>query len=136
MSWFKNLLEDLKVDEGFRARPYKCTAGKLTIGYGRNLEGVGVSRDEAEDMLANDVQGAIDNARTFYWFEGLSEGRKRAVVNMIFNLGFAGFCKFKNMIAALERGDYDTAAREACRSQWADQVGERAVRISCLIKNG
>ncbi|MCP4280350.1 MAG: lysozyme, partial [Alteromonas sp.] len=24
--------------EGLRLKPYKCTAGKITIGYGRNLD--------------------------------------------------------------------------------------------------
>ncbi|HOE90389.1 MAG TPA: lysozyme, partial [Candidatus Cloacimonadota bacterium] len=28
----------LKKHEGLVLKPYKCSAGKLTIGYGRNLE--------------------------------------------------------------------------------------------------
>lgn len=34
----KLLIEDLKRHEGFRARPYLCSAGRVTIGYGHNLE--------------------------------------------------------------------------------------------------
>jgi GH24 family phage-related lysozyme (muramidase) len=30
--------EDLKKDEGFRGCSYKCSAGKITIGYGHNIE--------------------------------------------------------------------------------------------------
>ena len=37
-----NLLERMKEQllrhEGLRLKPYRCTAGKLTIGIGRNLE--------------------------------------------------------------------------------------------------
>ncbi len=32
------VLDILKQDEGFRADPYKCPAGRWTIGYGRNFE--------------------------------------------------------------------------------------------------
>ena len=32
------LIERVKKHEGFETKPYKDTVGKLTIGYGRNLE--------------------------------------------------------------------------------------------------
>jgi Phage-related lysozyme (muraminidase) len=41
-------LEDQLIDhEGLKLEPYECTAGKLTIGVGRNLEDRGISVDEA-----------------------------------------------------------------------------------------
>lgn len=136
MTWFSDLIEDLKRDEGFRARPYKCTADKLTIGYGRNLEDVGITRDEAEQLLANDIQTAIDMAQVFNWFGSLTPNRKRAIVNMIFNLGLTRFMKFKKMIAALDQGDYKEAARQARDSAWFKQVGDRANRVVELIERG
>ena len=42
------LLEHLKIEEGFRSFPYLCTAKKMTIGFGRNIEDVGVTEAEAE----------------------------------------------------------------------------------------
>ncbi|HAC30701.1 MAG TPA: lysozyme, partial [Marinobacter hydrocarbonoclasticus] len=53
----RNLLKtQLKRHEGLRLKPYLDTASspRLTIGYGRNLEDVGISRDEADFMLDND----------------------------------------------------------------------------------
>ena len=47
----QDLIEDLKRDEGFRSHPYRDTVGKLTIGYGRNLDDVGISEREAEQLL-------------------------------------------------------------------------------------
>ena len=46
--------------EGLRLFPYADTVGKLTIGFGRNLTDIGISRDEADALLTND----LDRART------------------------------------------------------------------------
>jgi len=68
------LLESLKTEEGFRARAYKCTAGHLTIGYGRNIDesGLGVTEEEASYLLKNDVLRTIKELqRKFIWFDEL-----------------------------------------------------------------
>ncbi len=36
----KKLIDELVLDEGLRLTAYRCTAGKATIGIGRNFEGV------------------------------------------------------------------------------------------------
>jgi lysozyme len=41
--------------EGLRLKPYRCTAGKLTIGIGRNLDDCGISQTEAYVLLENDI---------------------------------------------------------------------------------
>ncbi|WP_144395655.1 glycoside hydrolase family protein [Pleionea sediminis] len=130
------LKDDLKRDEGFRAYPYECTAGKVTIGYGRNLEDVGISQDEAESLLTNDMNKAINDLSLFNWFNKLNDNRKRAFSNMVFNLGLTRFLKFKHMLSAIERGDFTTAAYEARNSRWYRQVGRRAERIVSLIEKG
>jgi lysozyme len=55
---------------------------------------------------------------------------------MVYNLGFAGFCKFNDVTAAMERRDYAAASRAMLDSRWAEQVGNRAVELAELIKNG
>ena len=45
------LIEDIKYEEGYRQFPYRCTEGKLTIGYGFNLDDVGLSRQECDLIL-------------------------------------------------------------------------------------
>ena len=49
------LIHDLKRDEGVKLNPYKCTAGKLTIGVGRNLDDVGITEEESDMLLKNDL---------------------------------------------------------------------------------
>ena len=47
------------------------------------------------------------------------------VINMAFNMG-SRLLQFKNSMAAIANGQYDTAARNLRKSLWAKQVGQRA----------
>lgn len=123
-------------DEGLRLKPYRDTVGKLTIGIGRNLDDVGISECEAKVMLRNDIAKAKQEMQNFAWFNALNPARKRAILNMHFNLGLGRLLGFKRMISALNRGDCMQAAHEALDSKWAHQVGKRAIRIAEAIRNG
>lgn len=129
------LKEMLKEHEGLRLKPYRCTAGKLTIAYGRNIEDVGVSVKEADYLLDNDLykvrQEALEN---FPWFYDLSQVRRDVVCDMIFNLGLPKFLQFKKTISYLDKGDFDLASKEMLNSRWAKQVGRRATRLSEMMK--
>lgn len=130
------LENQLAIDEGLRLKPYRDTVGKLTIGYGRNLDDVGISKEEALIMMRNDIAVSRRELSQYSWFRNLDDKRKDAVINMHFNLGLPRLLTFRNMIAALERGDYKRAADEALDSRWAVQVGERAVRIARVLRGG
>jgi lysozyme len=130
-------IADLKRDEGFRARPYRCTAGKLSIGYGRNLDDHGISEAEAGILLVNDVAAAeADLSRLLPWWMSLDQVRRDAIGNMAFNLGSPRLMQFKSMLAAARAGNWDRAAAEAGDSKWADVVGARAVRIQHMLRTG
>ena len=126
----------LKHDEGLRLKPYKCTADKLTIGYGRNLEDVGISDAEAEILLANDIAKVEEQAYSFHWYAGLNEARQAVILNMIYNLGLAGFKTFTRTIRDIDAGDYEMAADRMMASRWAEQVGARAGRLSRIMRTG
>ncbi len=127
-------LDLLKRHEGFRAKPYRCTAGKLTIGYGRNLDDVGISEKEAEALLANDVAKALEHLRLEpYWLD-LNEERQAVLLNMVVNLGWPRFSGFAKMRQALKAGDYDRAADEMQDSAWYRQVKGRAVELESLMR--
>lgn len=131
------LREQLKRDEGLSLRPYRCTADKLTIGYGRNLEQKGIAQAEAELMLDNDISEytAAVLARIPFAHR-LDEVRRGALVNLAFNMGIAGLLGFKQMLAAMERGDWHEAARELLDSRYANQVGQRATRLAEQLITG
>ncbi|OGO93545.1 MAG: hypothetical protein A3F10_05840 [Coxiella sp. RIFCSPHIGHO2_12_FULL_42_15] len=124
------LIKLLIQHEGLRLKPYRDTMGKLTIGVGRNLDDVGISYDEALQLLDNDINNVIQQLNTLPTFAKLNSARQMALANMTFNLGFHGILKFKNLWAALETGNYVEAAKEVLNSKWAGQVGHRAHELA------
>jgi lysozyme len=130
------LLDDLKRDESLRLKLYRDSVlGKLTIGWGRNIEDCGISRDEAEVMLLADVDEVVrDLDLMLPWWRGLSPDQQRGLANMAFNLGLPKLLKFKDMLSALKRGNGLEAATAALNSRWARQVGERADRVATRLR--
>jgi lysozyme len=130
------LIEKLIDHEGLELKAYKCPAGKLTIGIGRNLEDNGISKEEAFFLCSNDVWKIYGKLLKYEWFRILNDERQEALINMAFNIGISGLLKFKKMIAALEREDFEAAAQEALNSKWATQVGYRSGELANVILKG
>lgn len=131
------LLAELTRDEGLRLKPYKCPAGKTTIGIGRNLDDVGISAAEAEHLCRNDVARVVAELdAALPWWRGLDEVRQRVLANMGFNLGVPGLLGFKNTLRKVKDGDYLGAAQGMLASKWAGQVGPRALRLAQMMRDG
>lgn len=125
--------------EGCRLKPYKCPAGKLTIGYGRNLDDVGISQAEADMMFERDFAKAEADARKICEEFGIDvnnliEQRFYVLTDMCFNLGYGGLKKFKKLFSALKNSLYDDAANAMLDSLWAKQVGNRATKLAALMR--
>lgn len=130
------LVEMLRRHEGVRHKPYRDSVGKLTIGVGRNLDDVGLSDDEIDYLLQNDIRRAREDARQLPYFFELNGVRRMVIVNMVFNMGLPTVEQFQAMGAALKRGDYGTAADEMLDSKWARQVGSRADELAEIMRWG
>lgn len=127
----------LVLHEGLRLRPYKDTVGKTTIGVGRNLDDRGITEQEAYYLLENDIGQCISQLNNnLFWFKDLDEVRARVLVDMCFNLGIGRLLKFRRTLASIEAGNYQTAAGEMLQSAWATQVGQRAKRLSRMMRTG
>ena len=131
------ITEQLKRDEGLRLRAYKDAVGKVTVGYGRNLDDKGLSREEAEYLLANDINEVkIAVAQALPWCSSLDDARLGVLLNMAFNMGVPGLLQFKNTLALIKGGNYDAAADAMLDSHWAQQVGPRAQRLALQMRCG
>ena len=59
-----------------------------------------------------------------------------ALLNFVYNVGFSTAKQFVKMFSALSAGDYLRASHELLQSLYADQVGERAIRLANRIACG
>ena len=131
--------ELVKDHEGCRLHPYTDTVGKVTIGYGRNLDDRGVTLAEATAMLDHDLGVAKADAKSWLGescWEELSDVRKAVLIDLSFNLGRSRLRGFVQLKKALHIGKYSKAADEMLDSRWAGQVGVRAVRLASIMRTG
>lgn len=122
--------------EALRVRPYRCTAGKLTIGVGRNLDDRGITKEEALYLLDNDIKAfTAELSERLYYFDTLPENAKIVLIDMAFNMGVGGLLTFKETLEHIKQGDYKEASKSMLQSKWASQVGNRAIELSNLLKS-
>mgnify|MGYP003137171166 FL=1 len=130
----------LMIEEGFRAHVYQDTASppRWTIGFGRNVDGegggLGISEDEAELMLRNDIDRSVQECANWYWFDRQPDRIKRVLIELCFQLGYPALSGFNRMLSALSADNYSTAADELLDSKFAVQVPHRAKRLSDRLR--
>tara|TARA_Y100001963_G_C6609378_1_gene366315 strand:+ start:77 stop:508 length:432 start_codon:yes stop_codon:yes gene_type:complete len=131
----------LMIEEGFRAHAYYDTAvpPRLTIGFGRNIDreggGLGISEDEAELMLRNDIDRSVKECENWYWFERQPDRVKRVLIELCFQLGYPSLSNFNRMLTAISNDNYSTAADELLDSKFArEQVPHRAKRLADRLR--
>jgi lysozyme len=113
------LKDSVKHYEGLKLKPYVCLVKKLTIGYGRNLQDKGISKNEAELLLENDlfnIKLILEDKIKFFY--SLDDVRQNVLIEMAYNMGVTGLLKFKNTLNYLKNKDYEKASIEMLDSQW------------------
>jgi len=99
----------IKDFEGFRSKPYYCSAKKLTIGYGHVIlpneafPEEGISQGEATELLKKDLVKA-ESAVLKLIKVNLTQEQFDALVSFTFNLG-AGTLQRSTVRIALNEGD-------------------------------
>jgi len=134
----KELIDDLKEmlikNEGIELKIYRCSSQKLTIGAGRNIEDNGISIDEAELMLKNDMDGVFNDLdRNIPFWQSMPYNVRLVLCDLCFNLGIKKLCRFTKMLEALEERDFELAGEELLDSTYAVQVKGRADRNYKLV---
>lgn len=116
---------------------YQDSKGIWTIGYGRNLQVLRISQDQADEWLNKDINAAVIAASNFPEFPFLdTEARQNAFIEMVYNMGPMRVHGFIDMLPAIRKQDWKSVAREALNSVWAHEVGKRAVTIANMLLTG
>jgi len=120
-----SLLDRVLHNEGFKPKPYKDTAGVLTIGHGLTYLTRAESRAIVETRL-RDLDIKLKKSKP--WLLKYPSEVREIIVEMNFQLGVRGTNEFKKMFAALRKRDFKTAAAEMRDSKWYRQTPNRAER--------
>lgn len=132
-----SLRTQLERDEELRLFPYKDRYGNLTIGYGHNLEANGISKIIANDLLDIDIFVARKSLNEVLpWTINLPVVIENVLINMTFNMGIEKLLEFKKTLALIKEGKYEEASVEMLNSLWANEVGDRAKRLSTQLATG
>lgn len=146
---FKLACELIEWAEDYEAKVYRCTAGKLTQGIGRNLEAHPLSDKEKNELVDGKV--SLEVARRWVIEElvpiedKLSDTvdylkcntiRRAILLDMAFNIGLLGLSKFKKMWEHIHKENWVEASREMKDSSWYTQVGRRGKRNVELFAKG
>jgi len=148
----KTALDMLRRHEGFRSRVYRCTAGRLTIGYGYNLDAnpLHLTAKEVRDMKIHGITRATAEllfiralaqvehqvGNKIIWLSKLNQARKGVLINMAYQMGVDGLMKFRRTLSLIERGEYAAASVEMLDSKWAWQTKNRALELSAIMRTG
>lgn len=132
--------QNLIREEGLELKPYTCTAGKLSIGVGRNLADRGISEETAFQMLNEDIDLCIDELRVgIKHFDDYPEAIQETLIDLCYNMGIGRLLRFSATLGYLEEGlqtgNYTKAAVELMDSNYAKQLPARAKRNHDRIFN-
>lgn len=138
--------------EGLRLSAYRDTVGKLTIGYGHNLDAKPLSWLRPNEpiplwlavaILNRDIDDTISSLDHFLpWWRGLDDVRQQVLCEMAFNMGVDanhadGLDSFINTLQAVREARWDAASDGMLNSKWARQVGsDRSTHLSCMMLTG
>lgn len=139
-------LDMLRLNEGLRGEIYKDSEGHETIGYGHKLTDLdkvsgiyngGISEETAQKLMEEDYNShKAEVRRVVPNIDRYPNHVQDVVYDMGYNLGPTGLSEFKNMLGAIDIGDYVTGAKELMNSTYARQTGDRAKRNANRLLQG
>ena len=129
-----SVVDSLTGEEGFRSKPYRDTRGYLSLGYGTNLD-VGITKEQAEAMLRVAVKSTLrDLRRRWEPFDSQPLQVQVRLLDAAYQLGVDGLLSFHKMLAAIEAGEWETAAKEALASKWDAETPKRAEALARVLR--
>ena len=128
---FKALIERIGVNEGFRSKPYQCSENVWTIGHGLTW----ITEEESLSILSGRIsQLHLNLLDDLDWYKDMPPEVQGVIIEMCFQMGFAGFCKFKKAIAHMKDINWKGAADEMLDSKWHRQTPKRSQQLADIVR--
>jgi lysozyme len=143
---YEILKKEIMDDEGVKYEIYLDHLGYPTVGIGHLIKpddpeygkpiGTKVTDKRVTELFISDAECAVkDCKKLFVNFDTIPEDIQHVLVNMMFNLGYTRFSKFKNFKAAIDVRNWKKASIEGRDSLWYRQVPNRAKRLMDRLQN-
>ena len=141
----------IKRHEGCSLIPYKCPAGRTTIGYGWNVESNplppdidahlkehgSITKAMAEELLDLAIEWSIEDCRHLYpKFDTFTENRRNALTDMAYNMGLYTLSAFRISNKFVNDEMWQEAADNFALSKWAKQVKGRSKEVLKMLRDG
>lgn len=143
------IIDLIHYEEGWRSKPYLCSEGYPTVGYGFRIGPSGADIKQYQFTLPLEAGNAwlaeyLANLRTKMMLDtGISaamnacdEARQAVLISMAYQMGVDGLSKFKNTLHSISVGYWVLAAGEMLDSKWARQTPGRAKRHAEQMRIG
>lgn len=139
---YKNLIERIKKNEGFRVSAYKDILGFKTIGYGHLIKSneefllnKKFNRTYLTKLFNQDFNKSINDYLKYYKDKKHNQRTKNVIIEMIFQLGIYKQRKFVKMNKYIEKKQFFMAALEMKNSLWYKQTPKRVnLLINILLQ--
>ena len=129
---FKELIARIGNNAGFRSKPYQCTEDVWTIGHGLTW----ITEEESLHILANRIsQLHLKLIDDLDWYRNMPPIVQGVVIEMCYQIGFAGFWKFNKAIGHMKAKNWKGASEEMLDSLWARQTPSRANRLADIVRD-
>lgn len=112
--------------------------GKLTVGYGFNIDDTGLSERESDFILLDRVDAVIPRLASLLTFwNNLGDARKLVLVDLAYNMGVTKLVtEFRPTINLIAAGKYQEAASHMRGWLWYSQVRKRAEPLVRTMETG
>lgn len=144
-----NLITMLSFEEGWREKPYLCSLGYPTVGFGFKIgpKGAPISQYQftlpieagsawLESILTKTRSDMMQRPRIAAAMNACDEVRQAALISMAYQMGVAGLDGFKGTLASIAASRWDEAATGMLNSRWAKQTSGRAKRHAEQMRTG
>lgn len=145
-------------EEGWRDKPYLCSEGYPTVGFGFKIgpKGAPISqytftlpRTAGEvwlrcylDTMVIEIGKFPEVNKTLKHLASIASGsmyndpRCAVLLSMCYQMGVSGVDAFRNTLRFMQQGDYTKAAVNMLASKWAKQTPNRAQRHAKQLQTG
>jgi len=134
-----DLKKRVKLHEGFSAKPYRDTLGKMTVGYGHLCvedfwdENTEYTEAQLDRIFDKDFDKAIEGAARVCQGMDLPDRKFGVFIEMTFQLGATGLSKFKKALAAAKDHDWQECHNQLLDSRWYKQTPNRAKQLAQIM---